>query len=204
VETRRDGAPGQSIAWASRALEGRTVKSIRVLGLSDQTRNELLSRLPVHEGDTLSPELIAKAEQAVKEFDEHLRLMGVPSAPGEAALQITGPAPPPPPMPMAEDQPAPPSRIKIGGNVQQTKLISQPHPIYPPDAKEARIQGVVKLSAIIGKDGTVQKLEVISGHPLLVPSALEAVQQWRYQTTLLNGDPVEVVTQIDVNYTLVQ
>jgi len=141
-------------------------------------------------------------EQAVKGFDEHLKLVGMPSAPGEATLQIT--APDYAPAAMAEDQPAPASRIRIGGAVQQAKLISQPHPIYPPDAKEARISGVVKLSAIIGKDGTVQKVELISGHPLLAAAAMEAVQQWRYQTTLLNGQPVEVVTQIDVNFTLAQ
>ena len=64
--------------------------------------------------------------------------------------------------------------------------------------------GVVKLGAIISKDGTIQHLEVISGHPLLVPAALEAVKQWVYQPTLLNGEPVEVQTQIDVNFTLSQ
>jgi TonB family protein len=93
-------------------------------------------------------------------------------------------------------------RIKIGGNVQQRKLVSQPKPVYPPLAKQARIQGVVQLSALISKEGNVINLAVISGHPLLIPSALEAVQQWVYQTTLLNGEPVEVLTQIDVNYTL--
>ena len=62
----------------------------------------------------------------------------------------------------------------------------------------------MRLSAVIGKDGTIQNLEVISGHPLLVPAALEAVKQWVYQPTLLNGEPVEVVTQIDVNFTLSQ
>jgi TonB family protein len=93
-------------------------------------------------------------------------------------------------------------RITIGGNVQQSKLISQPRPVYPPLAKQAHIQGVVHLSALIGKEGNVINLAVISGHPLLVPSAIEAVQQWVYQTTHLNGEPVEVLTQIDVNYTL--
>ena len=63
---------------------------------------------------------------------------------------------------------------------------------------------MVKLNAIISKDGTIQNLTVISGHPLLVPSALEAVKQWVYQPTLLNGEPVEVSTQIDVNFTLSQ
>ena len=94
--------------------------------------------------------------------------------------------------------------IKIGGNMQAGKLIQQPRPVYPPDAKAARIQGVVKLEAIIAKDGTVKHLEVVSGHPLLVVSALEAVKNWVYQTTLLNGEPVEVQTMIDVNYTLSQ
>jgi protein TonB len=83
-------------------------------------------------------------------------------------------------------------------------LIRQPHPVYPPLAKQDHIQGTVKLSATISKDGTIQKLEVINGHPLLVPAALEAVKQWVYQPTLLNGEPVEVITQIDVNFTLSQ
>jgi protein TonB len=112
--------------------------------------------------------------------------------------------PPPPPVKKEEPKPATPQRIRVGGNVQQARLVRQPRPSYPPLAKQARIQGVVKLSAIISKDGTVQHLEVISGHPLLVPSALEAVKQWVYQPTLLNGEPVEVVTQIDVNFTLSQ
>ena len=95
-----------------------------------------------------------------------------------------------------------PKRITIGGNVQSAKLISQPRPQYPAMAKQARISGVVRLAAVIGKEGNVIDLKVISGHPLLVPAALEAVQQWVYQTTLLNGEPVEVMTQIDVNFTL--
>jgi protein TonB len=111
-------------------------------------------------------------------------------------------APPPPPPPKKVE--AAPQRIRVGGNVQQAKLVRQPRPVYPPLAKQARIQGVVHLSAIIAKDGTIQKLEVISGHPLLVPAALEAVKQWVYQPTLLNGEPVEVITQIDVNFTLSQ
>ena len=196
----RTAAPAPSAAMGTRGLDGRTVKNISVLGLSDQGRSELLSGLPAHEGDTLSADLIGKVEQAVKRFDEHLKVVVMPSSPSEVTLQIMAPDF----AASTEPQPGVPSRIKIGGSVQQTKLISQPHPIYPPDAKAARIQGVVKLSAIIGKDGSIQKLEVISGHPLLVPSALEAVQQWKYQTTLLNGQPVEVLTQIDVNYTLMQ
>jgi periplasmic protein TonB len=71
-------------------------------------------------------------------------------------------------------------------------------------AKQARIQGTVRFNAVIGRDGTIQNLTLASGHPLLVPAATEAVRQWVYQPTLLNGEPVEVVTQIDVNFTLSQ
>jgi protein TonB len=112
----------------------------------------------------------------------------------------TASAPPPPPPPKA----ATPKRIRVGGQVEGAKLIYQPKPEYPPLAKMARIQGTVRLEAIISKDGTIQDLKVVSGHPLLVKSALEAVQRWRYQPTLLNGEPVEVVTEVDVNFTLAE
>jgi protein TonB len=75
-------------------------------------------------------------------------------------------------------------------------------PTYPPLAKQARIQGTVRFNAIIAKDGTIQNLQVVSGHPLLIPSATEAVRQWVYKPTQLNGEAVEVQTQIDVNFTL--
>jgi protein TonB len=115
-------------------------------------------------------------------------------------------APPPPPPPKVKEAPKPktPQRIRVGGNVQAARLIRQPKPTYPPLARQARIQGTVRFNAIIGKDGTIQNLTLVSGHPLLVPSATAAVKQWVYQPTLLNGEPVEVVTQIDVNFTLSQ
>ena len=97
-----------------------------------------------------------------------------------------------------------PQRIRVGGNVQAANLINQVRPVYPPLAKQARISGVVELSAIIGKDGRVQDLKVVRGHPLLVQAALDAVKNWVYRPTLLNGEPVEVSTTIDVNFTLSQ
>ena len=107
---------------------------------------------------------------------------------------------PPPPPPKAKA----PSRIQVGGQVEAAKLIFGPHPEYPQLAKMARIQGVVKLQALIGKDGTIRDLKVISGHPLLVKSAIDSVSRWRYQPTLLNGEAVEVATEIDVNFTLAE
>ena len=112
-------------------------------------------------------------------------------------------APPPPPVKEAP-KPVTPKQIRVGGNVQSAKLIKRPTPTYPPLAKQARISGTVRFNAVIGRDGTIQNLTLVSGHPLLVPSATEAVRQWVYQPTLLNGEPVEVVTQIDVNFTLSQ
>jgi periplasmic protein TonB len=134
---------------------------------------------------------------------------GVPGGtPGGVIGGIIGSVPsaaPPPPPPVKEaPKPVTPKQIRVGGQVQAAKLVRQPKPMYPPLAKQARIQGTVRFNAVIGKDGTIQNLTLVNGHPLLVPSAQEAVRQWQYQPTLLNGEPVEVVTTIDVNFTLSQ
>jgi TonB family protein len=96
----------------------------------------------------------------------------------------------------------PPKQVRVGGGVQAANLIKNVKPVYPPVARSTRVQGVVRFSALIGKDGKVRNLQVLSGPPLLVQSATDAVRQWVYRPTLLNGEPVEVVTQIDVNFTL--
>ncbi len=95
-------------------------------------------------------------------------------------------------------------RIRVGGNVQSAKLVTKVTPLYPPLAKQTRIQGTVRFNSLIGADGHVRELLLETGHPLLVESAMTAVRQWIYQPTLLNGNAVEVVTSIDVNYTLTQ
>jgi len=92
--------------------------------------------------------------------------------------------------------------IRVGGNVQAANLINKVAPAYPPAAKQARVQGTVELSAIIGKDGHVQELKVVRGHPLLIEAALNAAKQWAYRPTLINGEPVEVSTTIDVTFAL--
>ena len=93
-------------------------------------------------------------------------------------------------------------RVKIGQGVSQGLLIKQVRPVYPDQARYARIQGSVKLNAIISKTGDIVDLEVLDGPIELVVSAVNAVRQWKYQPYVLNGEPVEVVTQITVNYTL--
>ena len=97
---------------------------------------------------------------------------------------------------------APPRRITVGGKVQESMLIFRTLPNYPPQARQAGIQGTVRLSAVIAKDGSIKTLELESGHPLLVDAAVEAVRQWRYKPTLLNGQPVEVITSININFEL--
>lgn len=132
---------------------------------------------------------------------------GVPGGtPGGVIGGIIGsvPAAPPPPPPPVKVEAPKVQRIRVGGNVQQANLIRKVTPNYPPLAKQARIQGTVRFTAIIGKDGSIQNLQLVSGHPLLVPAAQDAVKQWLYRPTLLNGEPVEVITQIDVNFTLSQ
>ena len=104
--------------------------------------------------------------------------------------------------PIAVPHVATPQRVRVSQGVTQGLLIRKIQPTYPPLARQARIQGAVLLQAEISKDGTIQNLRLISGHPMLAPSAIEAVKQWKYKPYILNGEPVEVETQITVNFTL--
>ncbi len=95
-----------------------------------------------------------------------------------------------------------PQRVRVSSGVSTGLLIRKVTPNYPPLAKQARIQGAVVLQAEISKEGTIQNLQLISGHPMLAPAAIEAVKQWRYKPYLLNGEPVAVETQVIVNFSL--
>jgi len=104
--------------------------------------------------------------------------------------------------PVAVPKIATPQRVRVSSGVQSGLLIRKVNPAYPPLARQARIQGVVLLQAQISKDGNIENLQLISGHPMLAPAAIEAVKQWKYKPYLLNGEPVEVETQVQVNFTL--
>jgi protein TonB len=97
---------------------------------------------------------------------------------------------------------ATPQRIRVSQGVTQGLIIRRVQPAYPPLARQARIQGPVVLQAEIGKDGSIQNLRLISGHPMLAPAAIEAIKQWKYKPYILNGEPVEVETTITFNFTL--
>jgi protein TonB len=102
-------------------------------------------------------------------------------------------------MPVA---PKPVTKIFRTSSILQGSLIRRVEPTYPPLARQARIQGTVVLVAVISKAGAIDNLRLVSGHPMLVGAALDAVSQWRYRPYILNGDVIEVETQITVNFLL--
>jgi protein TonB len=160
-------------------------------------------------GKLVAPKVIPKEVKIIKEDAEPDMAVGMTGGvPGGVAggsmggvlggvIGGMGGAPPPP-------KPKLNGPLRVGGNVQAARIINRVQPVYPPLARQTRISGTVRLHAIIGKDGTIQSLEVMNGHPLLQQAALDAVRQWRYQPTLLNGDPVDVDTTIDVIFSLNQ
>lgn len=123
-----------------------------------------------------------------------------PAMPGGPGTGIGGDASEPTPTARPESNPRPSRPIPISGGVMNALLIHRVQPDYPLAARMMRLAGTVQLRAIIGTDGTVQNIEVVSGHPILVKAAIEAVQQWRYQPTRLSGKPVEVETVITVQF----
>ncbi len=160
-------------------------------------------------GKLIQPRVIPKDVKQIKEDAEPDMSTGMSGGvPGGVAggsmggvlggvIGGMGTAPPPP-------RPHQTGPLRVGGNVQAARIINRVQPVYPALARQTRISGTVRLHAIIGKDGTIQQLEVMNGHPLLQQAALDAVRQWRYQPTLLNGEPVEVDTTIDVIFSLNQ
>jgi protein TonB len=104
--------------------------------------------------------------------------------------------------PVAVPHVATPQRVRVSQGVTQGLLVRRINPVYPPLARTARISGTVRLQAQISKTGDIQNLQVMSGHPMLIQSALDAVRQWKYRPYYLNGEPVEVDTTIEVNFTL--
>ncbi|HTM50484.1 MAG TPA: M56 family metallopeptidase [Bryobacteraceae bacterium] len=195
------GGATSGVSGGVTALQSGSLSRIQMAGVSPQLREALEGRIPVHIGDELQPDTISRVRQAVRDVDEHLdaRLSPTRKADGsiELALTVFSSAPM-----AASTADSTPQRIRVGGNVQATQQISAPKPVYPPMAKQARIQGVVRLNVTINRDGTVQDVQVVSGHPLLMDVAMDAVRQWVYRPTLLNGEPVEVQTVVDVNFTL--
>ncbi len=130
---------------------------------------------------------------------------GVPGGILDSILSSAHPAPPvpAPPAPRAAPKapPAPP-RVRVGGLVNPAEPVRRVEPVFPPLAIRMRVSGTVHLEGVIGTDGRIRELRVISGHPLLVQAAVDAVRQWLYRPTTLNGDAVEVICPINVTFRL--
>jgi TonB family protein len=144
-----------------------------------------------------------EADHFVSVRDENMRAQGMNRKNPRIAVALE---PPQPPLPFAAFGGGAPVKGPQGANITPDVgsgvLVNRVNPVYPPLARQARIQGVVTLKAYIRKDGNVMNLEVISGHPLLAPAAIEAAKQWKYKPFRLNGEPVPVDTQIQINFTL--
>jgi protein TonB len=138
------------------------------------------------------------------------QLIGVPGGTGAPSgvpslMSQLFTEPIPKPKPRVADQPIASAKpMTVGGDVQAAKLLKKAVPVYPPLARQARVSGTVQIIGVIAKDGTIQQLQVVGGHPLLVKAAVDAVRQWIYRPTLLNGQAVEVIAPIDVIFTLSQ
>jgi TonB family protein len=182
---------------------GGTIERIDVDGLSDSAKAQLLAQLPVHAGDPHSQENMMQLRTVARQFDEHLSVSTTTNnGSGGWVVRISTPGAPSFGTGMNVSSTPPVGAITVAGNAQAMNIVSQTRPVYPPLAKMARQQGTVKFEATIGADGKMQDLKLISGPPLLVPSAMDAVKTWVYNPTLVNGAPVPVVTTIDVSFTL--
>lgn len=124
-------------------------------------------------------------------------IVGMPDIGPVAAAPVIPPPPPPPRPRLVQPQ-------RIGGDVLSSRLLVRVQPIYPDIAVRARVQGVVKLTIIVDERGQVTEIQNVAGNPLLKPAAVEAVRQWKYSPTLLNGEPVPVLATIDVHFKLRQ
>jgi protein TonB len=193
----------------------------RILGTTEPVR-QTSSRSGVSRTMLTQPVRSYKPFQAPSRIPSRIEMgPDLPGAPvyaigdGGGAGGVSGPAilseltgrlpldvPPPAPRREAAPIPAPQAPITVGSGVQAAKLVFGPKPVYPPIARQARISGAVQLAARISADGHIRDLRVVSGHPMLIAAALEAVRQWVYQPTLLNGQAVEVLTQVEVNFVL--
>ena len=155
------------------------------------------------DGALRTPTKIPEKIKKIVEEEAPATTMGVPGAvggvPGGSAGGVLGGV-----LSAANATPprVQPQRIRVSSGVAAGRLINKVQPVYPPIAKQARVQGKVILQAQISKQGTIEGLKVVSGHPMLTQAALDAVSRWRYQPYILNGEPVEVDTQVEVTFTL--
>lgn len=171
--------------------------------ISPRVFNTLVLSMPTRVPSTISMAGDAPEVSAYAGVSADSGPVGLIPGFGTALPENVRPVPPTPRRdPVVPEPPRGP--VSVSSGVQSARLVFGPRPIYPAMGKAARVQGTVRIQAIIALDGAIKNLKVIGGPPLLITAAVDAVKQWRYQATLLNGSAVEVITEIDVNFTLSQ
>lgn len=177
------------------------LERIEVRGLSEPLLGNVRQGLQTFKGQPMSENLLNQIRGWVRtNVVDEVAGFSVTDSNDNSAVLITFASPNQEPADRAFEAAPGPGPIRVGGNIQQQNLLQQIKPVYPPLAKQAQIQGVVVLEAEISKEGRVDNLKVITGHPLLIQAAIDAVKQWVYKPVLLNGEPVGVVTTITVNF----
>jgi periplasmic protein TonB len=172
--------------------------------LNNQTSTR--PRLDLPTLPTVLPRIVASTDANVPEVP-NVGAADVNASANDSLLQAMGGAEAettPPPIrekPHGEEHKGP---LALGGQVAAANLVHRVEPAYPPLAKTTRVQGTVTFQAIIDTNGRIQNLQLVSGHPLLVKAAKEAILEWRYRPTMLNGKAVEVLTTITVRFALSQ
>jgi len=192
----RSGAPTATAAPPPSALVAPIETPTKILRIDDAASSSLVGLLPSDGGNGPRGIGLAGGDDLGTFFSPGLRAATPPLPP---------PAPPPVAEPPAPKIELPSTPIRRGGEVVSSNLIHTVQPIYPRLAIAARVQGEVILEAVITRDGTIDpaRLRVLKTEStLLTPAAIEAVQQWRYRPTLLNGQPVEILTTITIKFTL--
>lgn len=197
------------IEKAAMLAAGKPVTDIRITGLSEPLRGELKQRLQIFQGQKMGEDLMKQIQASVRTVVSGEEFSFVAKPEGDHAVLLVAigaafPPPPPPPPPVKQDEQAKfnAGRMRVGGEFLKSNLIQQVPPVYPPVAKEAGIEGVVVLEVEINPEGRVEDVRVVTGRPELTQAAVDAVKQWVYKPTLMNGVPIEVVTTITVNFSI--
>ena len=168
-------------------LNAGVVQNIALSGLPEPTFTEVTQKLRTFKGQK---PMLRQMQDAIKDTswgEKPAEIVVSARADGTSDVLIT-----------FYETPSTATRVRIGGNVLAPNLIQQVKPVYPSEAKEIKLQGIVVLEVNIATDGTVSDARVITGHPLLVRPAVDAVRQWVYKPVMLNGQPVEVVSTVTV------
>ena len=176
-----------------RPLDGTPLEVIVATDVSElpaSLQQSVTNQLQLHENMSITTAALDEQLARVKEIDSHIQVQRLIRNDLTVSVRLT------------IEAKTLLGTVRVGGAVQAANLLRKVEPVYPALAMQARVQGTVRFTVRIGKDGVVNNIQLVSGHPLLIPAATEALKQWVYNPTLLNGNPVEVITQVDINFIL--